>query len=310
MEKTNLSQLIVILGPTAAGKTDLSIQLGQYLNKEKERFPFAGIEIISADSRQVYKGMDVGTGKITKEEMKGIPHHLIDIVSPNKKFSVAQYQKKAFSAIETIEKKNKLALLVGGSPFYIYSIVEGWTFPPLKPDWDLRKNLEKKSCSSLLKILQGKDPRRAREIEKKNKRRIIRAIELAQAYGKVPIIQKNKRYQTLLLGIEITKEVLHQRIKKRLSKRFSQGMTAEVKKLREAGLSWQRLEDFGLEYRWIARYLQKKVNYQTMIEGLQKDIEHFAKRQMTWFKKDKRIKWIEDFEAARQETIKFLKDKK
>jgi tRNA dimethylallyltransferase len=308
MEKENLPKLIIILGPTASGKTNLSLKLARWLRKEKKLFSLSGIEIISADSRQVYKEMDLGTGKITKKEMGTVPHYLLDIASPKRKFSVAQYQKKVFPLLEKIKDNNKIALLVGGSPFYIYSITEGWSFPQLKPDWSLRKKLEKKSCPDLLEILQKKDPRRAQEIEKTNKRRIIRAVEIARTYGEVPPLGKEKKFQTLFLGIKRNREELKKLIKKRLSKRFSQGMIKEVKRLKNQGLSWQRLESFGLEYRWIAKYLQDKIDYQIMIKKLQKDIEHFAKRQMTWFKKDKRIKWVKNFREAQRATKNFLEE--
>ncbi len=276
-------KLIVILGPTASGKTALSLKLAKKFNGE----------IISADSRQVYKGMDIGTGKITKKEMKGIPHYLLGVASPKRKFSVAQYQKLALKSINKILKKRapKIPFLVGGSPFYIYSVVDGWIFPKLKPDWKLRKKLEKKSSSELFDILKKMDPKRAEKIEQKNKRRLIRAIEIAEKLGKVPLLGKNIQFEYLLIGIKKPKEELEDLIRKRLLKRFKQGMMREVKNLRKQGLSWKRLESFGLEYRWIAKYLQNKINYEEMFENLQKDTEHFAKRQMTWFKKDKRINW-------------------
>jgi len=275
-------KLIVILGPTASGKTALSLKLAK---------KFSG-QIVSADSRQVYKGMDIGTGKITKKEMEGISHYLLDVASPKRKFSVAQYQKLALKAINKILKENKIPFLVGGSPFYIYSIVDGWIFPQLKPDWKLRKKLEEKSCQELFDILKKKDSQRAKKIERKNKRRLIRAIEIAEKLGKVPSLEKNPQFECLLIGLKKSKEELRNLIKKRLLKRFKQGMIKEVKGLKKQGLSWKRLEGLGLEYKWIALYLQNKINYPEMVENLQRDIEQFAKRQMTWFKKDKRIKWI------------------
>ena len=291
-------KLIVILGPTASGKTDLSLKLAKRFNGE----------IISADSRQIYKGMDIGTGKITKKEMKGIPHYLLDVASPKRKFSVTQYQKLALEAIDKILKKKRNSFLVGGSPFYIYSVVEGWIFPKLKPDWELRKKLEKKSSQELFDILKKKDPRRAKKIEKKNKRRLIRAIEIIEKLGKVPLLRKNTQFEYLLIGIKKPKEELEDLIRKRLLKRFKQGMINEVKRLRKNNISWKRLENFGLEYRWIAKYLQNKINYQEMVEKLQKDTEHFAKRQMTWFKKDKRIKWIPFTHDSYKWSEKLIRD--
>ncbi|MCD6500812.1 tRNA (adenosine(37)-N6)-dimethylallyltransferase MiaA [bacterium] len=274
-------KLIVILGPTASGKTALSIKLAKNFNGE----------IVSADSRQVYKGMNIGTGKVTKKEMQGIKHYLLDVASPKRRFSVAQYQRLALEAINKILKKNKVPFLVGGSPFYIYSVVEKWIFPKLKPDQKLRKELEKKSAKELFQILKKLDSKRAKTIEKENKRRLIRAIEIAKKLGRVPLLKKTPQFNCLLIGIKKSKEELKKLIEKRLLKRLKKGMIEEVRKLRREGLSWQRLEEFGLEYRWIAKYLQGKIDYEEMIKNLQKDIEHFAKHQMTWFKKDKRIKW-------------------
>jgi len=289
-------KLIVILGPTASGKTNLSIKLAKEFNGE----------IISADSRQIYKGMDIGTGKITKKEMKEIPHYLLDVTSPSRKFSVAQYQKLALKNIDKISKKNKIPFLVGGSPFYIYSVLEGWTFPKLKPDWNLRKKLEKKSCEELFKILKKIDLERSKNIDKKNKRRLVRAIEIAKKLGKVPLLKKKIKFDSLIIGIKKSKQEIKELIKKRLHKRLKQGMVEEVRRLRKQGVSWKRLESFGLEYKWIALCLQKKIDHIRMIRLLQKDTEHFAKKQMTWFKKDKNIKWITSYEKAKNLLRDFL----
>jgi len=289
-------KLVVILGPTASGKTDLSIKLAKNFNGE----------IISADSRQVYKGMDIGTGKITEKEMEGIPHYLLDVASPNRKFSVAQYQKLALKNIDKISQKSKMPFLVGGSPFYIYSVLEAWTFPKLNPDWNLRKKLEKKSCEELFKSLKKIDIKRSKNIDKKNKRRLVRAIEVAKKLGKVPLLKKEIKFDSLVIGIKKPKEEIKELIKKRLYKRLKQGMIEEVRRLRKQGVSWKRLESFGLEYKWIALYLQKKIDHAGMIHLLQKNIEHFAKRQMTWFKKDKNIKWIKNYEKAKNLLRDFL----
>jgi len=282
MSTKQQKKLIVILGPTAAGKSALAIKLAK---------KFDG-EIVSADSRQVYKEMNIGTGKITKEEQQGVPHYLLDVASPLRHFSVALYQKLALKAIERVIKKGKKPFLVGGSPFYIYSITEGWTFPKLKANWKLRKELQKKDKKVLFSMLKKLDPKRAKKIEKDNKRRLIRAIEIAKAFGNVPVLKSHPKYQCLLIGIKREKEELKKLIKKRLSLRLKKGMVNEVQKLHQKGLSWQRLESFGLEYRWISKYLKGEIEKKEAIEKLQKDIEHFARRQMTWFRKDKRIKWL------------------
>ncbi len=289
-------KIITILGPTAAGKTDLSIRLAKEFNGE----------IVSADSRQVYKEMDIGTGKVTPEETQGIPHYLIDVVEPQEKFNVVQFQELAYEAIDKILKKDKLPFLVGGSPFYLYSIVDGYVFPGVEPKPELRDKLQEKSADKLFKQLKKLDPDRAQEIEKNNKRRVIRSIEIAKELGEVPDLENKPRYDCLLLGIKHSREELKQRIAERLETRFDKGMIQEVKELHQKRVSWEKLEDFGLEYRWIARFLQDKITKEEMKESLQKDIEHFAKRQMTWFKKDDRIHWIKNKEQAETLIKEFL----
>ena len=306
----NHKKLVVIVGPNASGKSDLAVKLAKKFNGE----------VVSADSRQVYKGMDIGTGKVPRDKLKikneklkiylhqGIPHHLLDVASPKRRFSVAQYQKKAIEAIRKIQKKGKLPILCGGTGFYVQAVVDGLVFPKVKPDWKLRKKLEQKSAKGLYEYLKKLDPERAKTIEKDNKRRLIRAIEIVLKTGKpVPKLKKQKLFDVLMIGIKRDKKELKERIRKRLLKRLKQGMIEEVKKLKESGLSWKRLEEFGLEYRWIARYLQGKIDYQEMIKKLQKDIEDFAKRQMTWFKRDRRIYWIKNFREARKLVEEFIK---
>jgi len=298
------------VGPNASGKSDLAVKLAKKFNGE----------VISADSRQVYKGMDIGTGKVPRDKLKikneklkiylhqGIPHHLLDVASPKRRFSVVQYQKKATEAIKKIQRKGKLPILCGGTGFYVQAVVDGLVFPKVKPDWRFRKKLEQKSARELYKYLKKLDPERAKTIEKDNKRRLIRAIEIVLKTGKpVPKLQKQKLFDVLMIGIKRDKKELKERIRKRLLKRLKQGMIEEVKKLKESGLSWKRLEEFGLEYRYIAYYLQGKLSWKEMVEQLQKAIEDFAKRQMTWFKRDKRIHWIKNFKEAKKLTREFLK---
>ena len=311
-----MNKLIVILGPTASGKSDLAVKIAKKFNGE----------VVSADSRQVYKGMDIGTGKITKKEMKGILHHLLDVASPKRRYTVAQYKKAALEAIKKIQKKKKkgkkgkigtvpkggtVPILCGGTGFYIQAVVDGLVIPEVKPDWKLRTKLEKKTTQELFAQLKKFDPRRAKTIDKNNRRRLIRALEIVIKTGQpVPKLKKEKpEFNVLLIGVKKSAEELEKLIKKRLIKRMHQDMLAEVKKLRQNGISWQRLEEFGLEYRWLARYLQRKISYQEMLEKLQKDIEHFAKRQMTWFKRNKRINWIKNKAEAEKAIKKFLKNK-
>lgn len=293
------NKLIVILGPTASGKTDLSIKLAKKFNGE----------VISADSRQVYKGMDIGTGKVTKKEMKGIPHYLLDVASPKKRFTVVQYRNLALKAIKKIHKKKKIPFLIGGTGFYIQAVVDGIVIPEVKPNWKLRKKLEKKTIQELFKMLKKLDARRAKTIESKNKRRLIRALEIVIKTKKPvpPFIKKPPEFDFLIIGIKKSSKELKKLIKQRLLKRLKGGMLAEVKKLRKSGLSWKRLEEFGLEYKYIALYLQNKITKKEMIDKIQKESEHFAKRQMTWFKRDKRTYWIKNYKEAEKLAKEFLK---
>ncbi|MBU3964495.1 tRNA (adenosine(37)-N6)-dimethylallyltransferase MiaA [Patescibacteria group bacterium] len=276
-------KLLVILGPTSSGKSDLAVDLALKFNGE----------VVSADSRQVYKGMDIGTGKITRKEMMGVPHHLLDVVSPKTRFTVTQYVKKAEKAIEKIHKNKKLPIVCGGTGFYIQALIDGITIPEVKPDWALRKKLEKYTAEELFQQLEKLDSERAKNIDRHNKRRLIRAIEII-IKTKKPIspVKKKQKYNVLIIGIKTEKQELKNKIHTRLLKRLEQGMAKEIKSLNKSGLSWNRLEELGLEYRFVALYLQNKMDYKEMVEKLQKEIEHYAKRQMTWFKKDKRIIWI------------------
>ncbi|MDP2741221.1 MAG: tRNA (adenosine(37)-N6)-dimethylallyltransferase MiaA [bacterium] len=296
-----MNKLIVILGQTSSGKTALSIKLAKKFNGE----------VVSADSRQVYKGMDIGSGKITKKEMQGIPHYLLDVASPKKRFTVAQYQKLSVKTINKIHRKNKLPLLVGGTGFYIQSVVDGIAIPEVKPDWKLRNKLEKKSNKELFLMLKKLDPKRAKSIDKNNPRRLIRAIEIIIKTGKPvpPLVtrrRKSANFDILQLGIKKIPEKLKKSIKKRLTGRLKQGMVKEVTTLHKSGISWKRLEEFGLEYRFVAQYLQNKITREEMINKIQKESENFAKRQMTWFKKDNNVIWIKNYKEAVHQIDKFL----
>ncbi len=293
----NKIKLIVVLGFTASGKSDLAVKLARKFNGE----------IVSADSRQVYKGMNIGTGKIIKEEMQGIPHHLLNVANPKRQFTAAQYQEKAFKAINKINKKGKIPIICGGTGFYIQTVIQGLKIPKVRPDLKLRKKLEKLTTEELFKKLEKFDTRRAKNIDSKNRRRIIRALEIVIKSDKpVPCIKIQPQFNVLELGIKKSFEELKKLIKKRLLKRLRQGMIDEVRELRKSGLSWKRLDDFGLEYRYISKYLQNKLTKQEMIEKLQKEIEHYAKRQITWFKRDKKIYWVKDYKEAEASVNKFL----
>jgi tRNA dimethylallyltransferase len=296
--KNTLPKILVVLGPTATGKSDLAVELAKLFNGE----------IISADSRQVFKGMDLGTGKITKKEMLGVKHYMLDNVSPKTLYNVAKYQKEVHKIIADILRRDKLPIVCGGTGFYIQAIVDNIVFPEVKSDQKLRAKLEKYSTKKLLEMLEKIDINSFERIDKNNRVRIIRAIEIAKTLGAVPPIKKEVKYKALQIGLDATDEILKDRIYKRLIKRLDNGMLKEVVKLHQQGVTWKRLENFGLEYRYLAQFLQKKISREQMIEELYMAIWHFAKRQRTWFKKDKKIKWfkLEEKEKINNEINSFL----
>ncbi len=300
MLKLTKNKILVVVGPTATGKSNLAVLLAQKFNGE----------VISADSRQVYKGMDIGTGKVINKEMGGITHHLLDVVSPKRVFTITQYKELAEKAIEKIISKKKVPILCGGTGFYIQSIADDLMIPEVGPNLKLRKELSKKSVDELFTELKKLDPRRAKNIDKKNPVRLIRAIEIARAIGSVPKLKiiKNKKYDFLQIGLTLSNEGLSDKIHMRLLKRIKKGMIAEVKKLHSSGVSWQRLYDMGLEYRFVTEYLQDKMTKDAMIQKLEVAIRQYAKRQYTWFKRDKRIKWFDpkETEKIEQEVEKWL----
>ena len=311
-------KIIVILGPTASGKSELAIKLAKKFNGE----------IISADSRQVYKGMDIGTGKVTPDTKnssnfstgqvkkkyifihQGIPHYCIDVASPKRRFTVVQYRNLALKAINRILNKGKIPILCGGTGFYIQAVVDGVIIPEVPPDWKLRKKLEKKTVEELFNQLKKLDPQRAKTIEQKNKRRLIRALEIVKKIGPVPISRKRPfSYPVLMIGIKREKEELKKLIKRRFLKWLKQGLIKEVKKLRKTGLSWKKIKEFGIHYRVVAQYLQNKINYQEMIENSIRELQNYAKRQMVWFKRDKRIHWIKNQKEVEKLIRSFLENK-
>ncbi len=347
MIKNTNNKILVILGPTASGKSDLAVNLAKKFNGE----------IISADSRQIYKGLDLGSGKVPilyefrnkRNEFikssippvskkggihmyyRGIEHHLIDIISPKKTFTVSQYQKIGQKTIKNILEKNKLPIICGGTGLYIDSLIYGSQFPEVPPQPKLRKKLEKLSSENLFEKLEKLDPQRAKNIDRHNRRRLIRALEIVITTGKpVPPLPRfsassfphNSAY--LIIGIKKSQEELKKLIEKRLKKRLKIGMIKEVENLHKNGLSWKRLDDFGLEYRFISRYLLqlKKINknisinqrnnlYKSASEEMKnliiKESLAYAKRQMTWFKRNAQIHWISKKSDAFKLTKKFLK---
>ncbi|MGZ6367492.1 MAG: tRNA (adenosine(37)-N6)-dimethylallyltransferase MiaA, partial [Ktedonobacteraceae bacterium] len=244
----HLPKLVVLLGPTASGKSGLGIRLAQRFHGE----------IVSADSRQVYRGLDIGTAKVTLEEQALVPHHLLDVANPHEIYTVAHFKRDAIAAINDILKRQHQPFLVGGSPHYIQAIVDNLDIPHIEPQPKLRAQLEKQSLPELMMQLEELDPQTAAIIDRNNPRRIIRALEVCLISGK-PFSQQRTMseplYQPLLSGIEWPREVLYSRIGRRVDERMQQGMIQEVQRLLDEGISHQRLEALGLEYRYISRWL-------------------------------------------------------
>jgi len=286
-------KLIVILGPTATGKSNLAINLAKKFN----------CEIVSADSRQIYKGMDIGTGKVTEKETKGIKHHLLSIIEPNKSFSSAEFKELATKAIKDIYKRGKTPILAGGSPFYIYPVAEGWVFPKTKVNKELRQKLNQKTTEEVYSILLKLDKEKAKNIDKNNKRRMIRTIEIISQFGKVPSIKKNPIFNCLFIGLNLSKKDLKGRIDKRVNKMIESGLEKEVKRLIKKYGWTPSLQSIG--YQEWKEYFNGKKSKEKVIEEIKTHSLQLAKRQMTWFKKDKRINWITSQKQAEQLIRRF-----
>jgi tRNA dimethylallyltransferase len=278
-----MNKCIVILGPTATGKSDIAVKLAKLFNGE----------IISADSRQVYKKLNLASGKITEKEMCDIKHYLLDVADLKDDFSVAVFKDLAIKAINEIWAKGKIPIICGGTGFYIESIVKNTSLPEVPANKELRKELSKKSVSELFEILLRLDPARAKNIDKNNPTRLIRAIEIATKLGNVPKnIAEKPLADFIQIGLDLPDEILKERILKRINDRLDIGMIEEIENILKIGISEEKLSSLGLEPRHILRFLKKKITKDQMISDLFKDTWAFAKRQRTWFKRDKDVKWF------------------
>lgn len=294
-------KVIAVVGPTASGKSSLGVWLAQKLNGE----------IISADSRQVYKGLDIGTGKVTKKEMAGVPHHLLSVASPKKQFTVDDFVRMAEKAHSNILQNDRMAIVVGGTGLYVDMLLGRMSYPNVPPNAALRERLEQRTTKQLFAQLQRLDKRRAGNIEPGNKRRLIRAIEIAKAVGQSPgkletINTTNNKYNTLWLGLSPAPDKLQKNIRMRLFARIRTGMVAEAKKLHADGLSYKRMEELGLEYRHLSLLLQNKITKQEFETQLERAIWQYAKRQMRWFKRNKDIRWVSGKSQALTLSKQFL----
>lgn len=291
-----LPKVIAVVGQTASGKSSLGIYLAQKLRGE----------VISADSRQVYKGLDIGTGKVTKKEMAGVPHHLLSVVSPTKQFTVDAFVKKSERALDLIYQVKKIPIVVGGTGLYTDILLGRMSYARVVPNATLRAQLEQRTTEQLFRQLQKLDPARAKTIEPRHKRRIIRAIEIAKTIGKNPPQKPEQKYEVLWLGLSLPPAKLQKNIHIRLFSRIRVGMIAEAKRLHKAGLSYKRMEELGLEYRYLARLLQGTLTQQEFEQQLEREINRYAKRQARWFKRNKDITWVSTKNEALQLAKKFL----
>jgi len=272
----------------------LAVKIALRLNSgQAKKNGINGAEIISADSRQVYKGLDIGTGKITKKEMLGVPHHLLDVVSPKNKFTVAEYKKLADKKVNEILARGKIPIICGGTGFYIDAITKGVVFPEVPPNLKLRKKLFAKSAIVNFATLKKIDPERAKNIDANNNVRLVRAIEVAKALGKVPeIAEVLPQFKFIKIGLYLQEDLLKKKIEKRVKKMFDDGLLDEIKKLKKparfggSGVSNKRLKELGFEY------------FEPDYEKVVAETLKYAKRQMTWFKRDKKIKWFKATDEA------------
>ncbi|MEK7625029.1 MAG: tRNA (adenosine(37)-N6)-dimethylallyltransferase MiaA [Patescibacteria group bacterium] len=308
-----LPKLIVILGPTASGKTDLALKIANEFNGE----------IISADSRQVYKKIGVGSAKPAgnwktidgkkRYLVEGVPHYAVDLVDPGQTFTVAEFQKLAFESIEDIKRRGKVPLLVGGTGLYIWSVVDNLKFPAGEPMKKLRDSFETKTLEELVVLLDKVDPDAVSYIDKKNKRRVIRALEVAISSGQSSSslrVRQEPLFDCLQIGIRWPLDELYARIDTRIEEQWQAGWQDEVEKLIRQKYSFDLPSLSGIGYREVEKYLNGEMTLPEMFLILKRETHRYAKRQMTWFKRDSRISWIEknDVSAARDLVGKFFND--
>ncbi len=274
-------KVVAVVGTNASGKSVLGIELAKCFDAE----------IISADSRQVFRGLDLGSGKITPEEMQGVAHHMIDVREPNEFFSMADFQRLSYQYIEDIRSRGKLPMIVGGTGLYVDSVLDGYLLSDKEPDLAYRAELEKLTTPELYTMLLSLVP--DAQVEKNNRNRVMRMIERIHD-GDSAVPRKEKRYDSLRLGVSWPREVLAKRIDERLAMRLEQGMIEEVQRLLDEGATTEFLLGLGLEYRFITRYLLGEIpDKDEMLRLLATAIKQFAKRQMTWFRRNPDIVWLD-----------------
>ncbi len=285
------SPLLVIVGPTAVGKTAFSLQIAQDYNGE----------IISADSRQIYRGLDIGAAKATPEQQALAPHHLLDVVTPDQILTLAEFQERAYAAIAAIHTRQRLPILVGGTGQWVQAVVEGWGVPRVPPDPELRAALEAEAevvgSVAFHARLAAVDPQAAQKLDPRNVRRVIRALEVYHKTG-IPISQHQQKnappYQIWQLGLTMPREVLYQRVDQRIDRMLELGLVAEVERLVEAGYGWDLPAMSGLGYKQIGYYLRGELSLEEAVALIKKETRRYVRQQYNWFRlDDPRITWIE-----------------
>ena len=305
-----MTKVVAITGPTASGKSKLAVELALEFNGE----------INSADSRQIYKGLDISTGKVTDEEKNGIPHHLIDIADLRRPelFSLSEYLNLARKTITDTANRGKLPIIAGGTGLYVTALVEGYVVPEVRPNKKIRKELEKLSLEKLQDTYHAIDPEGFKKIDISNPRRLIRAIEVV-SLTKKPFFEQTEKndpgFETLVLGIDLPFEKLKERISIRLFARIRDGMLEEIKRLHQKGISWERLENFGLEQKWMRRLADEERKSkstrafakaeQEILKNLEREEIALARRQLTWWR-NKNVVWVKNLEEAINKTQEFL----
>ena len=286
-----MNHLVAIVGPTGIGKSRLALHLAQTFNGE----------IVSADSRQVYRYMDIGTAKPSWQELSLVPYHLINIVNPDEDFSLARYQELAYRAIADIQQHHKLALLVGGSGLYVWSVLEGWGIPQVPPDPEFRHSLEEKAAKvgkdELYQELMKVDPMAAQRIDRRNVRRMIRALEVHRGTG-TPFSQLQHKkalpFNTLIIGLTVDRAELYRRIDSRVDEMIKQGLVAEVEKLVNMGYDFNLPATSGMGYRQIGAFLKGELTLAAAIQQIKFETHRFVRHQYAWFQlKGDRIQWFD-----------------
>jgi tRNA dimethylallyltransferase len=313
MTNNELKPLVILVGPTAVGKTAASIGLAKALNGE----------IISGDSMQIFKGLDIGTAKITKEEMQGVPHHLIDIKEPWETFSVAEFKRLADEAIADIHDRGKMPIIVGGTGFYINSVLYEYHFGEADTDEAYRAELEQYAEAhgneALWNILQEKDPDSAAKLHSNDTKRVIRALEVLHVTG-IPASERQStvdkqtmRYNAVYIALNMPREVLYDRINRRVDIMIQDGLEAEVRTALANGVAQDALSMTSIGYRQMIQYFNEEISFDRAVELIKRDTRHFAKRQLTWFRHDPNIQWVDKWgktdEQVEAELLAIVHDK-